>query len=151
MASPTLHPLAPDHLPPFIAAADGSDFLFTFMAVFTVALIVLIGVLYLSLHALPEKMAHESNHSQLQVVGILALLALFTHNNLFWVAAILVAAFRMPDFLTPLNSIADTLMAIYSRLPAASQTVTAQPVTAAPDPAPQPQTAQDAAPKRPET
>jgi hypothetical protein len=45
------------------------------------------------------------------VVEILALLALFTHNNLFWVAAILIAAFRVPDFLTPLNSIAESLKA----------------------------------------
>lgn len=110
--SPQTHPMAPEHLPPFIAAADGSDGLFTFMAVFTVTLIVLIGVLYLSLHAIPERMAHKSNHSQMQVVGILAILALFTHNNLFWVAAILVAAFRMPDFLTPLSRIADTLTAM---------------------------------------
>lgn len=104
--------MAPEHLPPFVAGADGSDPLFTFMAVFTVSLIVLIGVLYLTLHAMPERMAHEANHSQMQVVGILALLALFTHNNLFWVVAILVAAFRMPDFLTPLSRIADTLTAM---------------------------------------
>ncbi len=107
-----MHPMAPAHLPPFIAAPDGSDFLFTFMAVVTVALIVGLGVLYLTLHSIPERMAHRSNHTQLQVVGILAILALFTHNHLFWVAAILIAAFRMPDFLTPLRRIADTLGAM---------------------------------------
>ncbi len=104
-----MNPMAPAYLPSYIAAADGSDFLFNFMAVFTIGTILLIGVGYLTLHAMPEKMAHESNHSQMQVVGILALLALFTHNNLFWVVAILVAAFRMPDFMTPLNSIASSL------------------------------------------
>lgn len=109
MAIPEINPMAPAYLPPYIAAADGSDFLFNFMAIFTLGVILLIGVLYLTLHAMPERMAHESNHSQLQVVGILALLALFTHNNLFWVVAILVAAFRMPDFMTPLNSIASSL------------------------------------------
>lgn len=103
--------MAPAHLPPYIAAADGGDLLFNIMAAFTVGVILLIGVLYLTLHAMPERMAHESNHSQMQVVGILALLALFTHNNLFWVVAILVAAFRMPDFMTPLNSIASSLQA----------------------------------------
>lgn len=107
--------MAPEHLPPFIAAADGSDMLFTGMAIFTVVLILLIGVLYLTLHAMPERMAHESNHSQMQVVGILALLALFSHNNLFWVAAILVATFRMPDYLTPINSIAASLEAATRR------------------------------------
>lgn len=104
--------MAPAHLPGFLAAADGSDPLFTFMSVFTIVLIVLIGVLYLTLHNLPERMAHESNHTQMQVVGILALLALFTHNNLFWVVAILIAAFKMPDFLTPLGRIADSLGAM---------------------------------------
>lgn len=110
-----IHPLAPEHLPSYIVAADGSDFLFTFMTVFTVGLILLIGILYLTLHAMPERMAHESNHSQMQVIGILALLALFTHNNLFWIIAILVAAFRPPDFLTPVTSIANSLATLASR------------------------------------
>lgn len=109
MTTDSIHPMAPEHLPSYITAADGSDFLFTFMTVFTIGLIILIGVLYLTLHAMPERMAHKSNHSQLQVVGILAILALFTHNNLFWVIAILVAAFRMPDFVTPLKNIAASL------------------------------------------
>ncbi|MDU9002832.1 hypothetical protein QO231_03060 [Sedimentitalea todarodis] len=107
--------MAPAYLPPFIAGPDGSDPLFTFMTVFAIGLVLMIGVLYLTLHAMPERMAHESNHSQMQVVGILALLALFTHNNLFWVVAILVATFRMPDFLTPLNSIAASLEAATRR------------------------------------
>lgn len=115
MDSPEINPLAPAHLPSYIAAPDGSDFLFTFMAVFTVALILGIGILYLTLHAMPERMAHEKNHSQMQVVGILALLALFTHNNLFWVIAILVAAFRMPDFMTPVTSIAQSLAVMAKR------------------------------------
>ena len=104
-----INPAAPEHLPSYIVAADGSDFLFTVMTVFTVLLILGIGILYLTLHAMPEKLAHKSNHTQMQVVGILALLALFTHNNLFWVIALLVAAFRPPDFMTPLTSIADSL------------------------------------------
>lgn len=104
--------MAPEHLPSFIAAADGSDFLFNVMAVFTIGLILLIGVFYLTLHSMPERMAHDSNHSQLQVVGILALLALFTHNSAFWIIAILVAAFRMPDFMSPITSIAKSLSVI---------------------------------------
>lgn len=107
--------MAPEFLPGFIASADGSDHLFNVMIFITIAAILLIGVFYLTLHAMPERMAHDSNHSQMQVVGILALLALFTHNNLFWVAAIMIAAFRMPDFLTPLNSIAASLEAANRR------------------------------------
>ncbi|MCA0872303.1 hypothetical protein LCL97_15820 [Seohaeicola saemankumensis] len=110
--SPTeaaLNPLAPDHLPSYIVSADGSDHLLTVMIIFTLALILGIGLLYLTLHALPEKMGHHANHSQMQIIGILALLALFTHNNAFWVIALLVAAFRPPDFLTPLRSISRSL------------------------------------------
>lgn len=103
--------MAAEHLPRYIVAADGSDYLFTVMAVFTVGLILLIGVGYFTLHALPERMAHKNNHSQFQLVGILALLALFTHNNIFWVAAVLVAGFQIPDLAAPLRAIADAIRA----------------------------------------
>ncbi|ABV93727.1 hypothetical protein Dshi_1988 [Dinoroseobacter shibae DFL 12 = DSM 16493] len=104
-----IHPMAPAHLPPYVAGADGSDFLMSFMVVFLIAVILGLGVAYFTLHALPEKMAHRSNAVQLQLISVLAMLALFTHNNLFWVAALVLAAFRPPDFITPLNSIAQSL------------------------------------------
>ncbi|SLN30724.1 hypothetical protein ROA7450_01343 [Roseovarius albus] len=112
MADPKIHPLAPEHIPSYVVQADGSDFLFNFMIVFTVGMILLIGVAYFTLHSVPEKMAHESNHPQFQLVGILALLALFTHNGLFWVAAILVAGFQIPDLAAPLRSIADAIRSL---------------------------------------
>ncbi|MDA7963954.1 hypothetical protein [Ruegeria sp.] len=104
--------MATGHIPSYVVQADGSDFLFTFMLVFTVIVIILIGVAYFTLHAIPEKIAHQSNHPQFQLVGILALLALFTHNGLFWVAAILVAGFQFPDFAAPLRSIADAIRSL---------------------------------------
>jgi hypothetical protein len=103
------HPMAPDHLPGYIAAADGSDTLFTIMAVFVVGVILLLGVAYFTLHALPERMAHRANSTQLQLISILAILALFTHNNVFWVAALVLAAFRPPDLVGPLASMAQSL------------------------------------------
>ncbi len=109
MDTPELHPMASGHIPRYIAAADGSDYLFNVMIVFAVLAIVLIGVSYFTLHSVPEKMAHKSNHPQFQLVGILALLALFTHNGLFWVAAILVAGFQIPDLGAPLRAIADAI------------------------------------------
>ncbi|WP_170359214.1 hypothetical protein [Ruegeria arenilitoris] len=109
--------MATGHIPSYVTQADGSDFLFNFMVIFTVGLILLIGVAYFTLHSIPEKMAHENNHPQFQLVGILALLALFTHNGIFWVAAILVAGFQFPDFAAPLRAIAD---AIRSLAPGAS-------------------------------
>ncbi len=115
MDNSALHSMATGHVPGYLPAADGSDPLFTVVAVFTIGLIVAIGGLYFTLHAMPERMAHHGNHTQFQVIGILALLALFTHNNIFWVVALLLAAFRMPDFLTPLNSIASSLEALKNR------------------------------------
>jgi uncharacterized membrane protein YwzB len=107
-----IHPLAPDHLPRYFAAPDGSDYLFTAMVVLVVAVILLLGVVYFTLHSLPERMAHKSNATQFQLISILCILALFTHNNLFWVLALVLAAFRAPDFVTPLNSIAQSLQKI---------------------------------------
>jgi hypothetical protein len=40
---------------------------------------------------------------------VLALMALFTHNNVFWVATLILALLKLPDFLTPINSISESL------------------------------------------
>ena len=104
-----IHPMAPEYLPAFMPNADGSDALFTMVIIGTVLLIVVLGSFYFTLHSIPEKMAHESNSMQFQVIGILALLALFTHNNLYWVIALLLATVRFPDFLTPIESISRSL------------------------------------------
>ena len=103
------HALAPHELPGFLASADGSDKLMVFVIIFLLSLLLVIGNYYLKLHALPERMAHKTSHTQLQIITALALLALFTHNNLFWVAALLLAMVKFPDYLTPLNSIAKSL------------------------------------------
>lgn len=110
-----IHPMAPEHLPGYMAAADGSDTLFTVMVFFVVGLILLLGVAYFTLHALPERMAHKGNGTQLQLISILAMLALFTHNNLFWVAALVLAAFRPPDIAGPLGSMAQSLARLAGR------------------------------------
>ncbi len=113
--SDNIHPMAPEHLPFYFAAADGTDSLFTNMVFLTIAAIVLLGVFYFTLHSLPERMAHRGNATQLQLISILCLLALFTHNNIFWVIAIVLAAFRPPDLATPLNSIATSLQDLVGR------------------------------------
>ena len=104
-----IHPLAPHSLPPFVGAADGSDTLFS-VIIFIVILAVLgVGVFYLKLHAIPEQLAHKHGNTQSQLIMVLALLALFTHNNIFWVAALILALLKLPDFLTPINSISESL------------------------------------------
>ncbi|WP_299968703.1 hypothetical protein [uncultured Roseobacter sp.] len=107
--------MAPTHLPPYFAGADGSDQLFTIMVIFLVLAILLVGVAYFTLHALPERMAHKGNSAQLQLISILVMVALFTHNNIFWIIALVIAAFRPPDLITPLNSMAQSLQNLVSR------------------------------------
>lgn len=109
------HPMAPDHLPGYFAMADGSDSLFTMMVFFLLSIILLLGVAYFTLHALPERMAHQGNSAQLQLISVLVMLALFTHNNIFWFVALALAAFRPPDLVSPLNSIAQSLQNLANR------------------------------------
>ncbi len=104
-----LHPLAPHALPPFVGAADGSDPLFTAIVFIVILAVLGVGVFYLKLHAIPEQLAHKHGNTQSQLIMVLALLALFTHNNIFWVAALILALLKLPDFLTPINSISESL------------------------------------------
>ncbi|MAZ33500.1 MAG: hypothetical protein CMO06_10180 [Thalassospira sp.] len=100
------------HAPFFIAGPGQSDVLFTIVIWSVVLAVFGLGALYLSLHALPERLAHHANHTQIQLISILTLLALFTHNNLFWLAALVIAVVQVPDFYTPINAIADAVKAM---------------------------------------
>ena len=107
--SETLHPAATDHLPPFITAPGETDILMTVMAVVLIGAVLLVGVLYFRLHALPEHIAHRSHKLQLEIVAVLGLLALFTHEHLFWIAGLLLALIDFPDFGGLLGRIARSL------------------------------------------
>ena len=111
----TIHPLATEHLPPFVTAPGETDILFSVTVVFLIVMILLLGVFYFRLHALPERMAHRANRTQIEIIGVLALISLFTHNHLFWIAGLLLAMIQFPDFRTPVVSIADSLNRIASR------------------------------------
>ena len=104
-----IHPLAPHSLPPFVGAADGSDPLFSAIIFIVILAVLGVGVFYLKLHAIPEQLAHKHGNTQSQLIMVLALLALFKHNNIFWVAALILALLKLPDFLTPINSISESL------------------------------------------
>ena len=104
-----IHPLAPHSLPPFVGAADGSDPLFSAIIFIVILAVLGVGVFYLKLHAIPEQLAHKHGNTQSQLIMVLALLALFTHNNIFWVAALILALLKLPDFLTPIISISESL------------------------------------------
>jgi hypothetical protein len=107
--SETLHPLAPHHLPGFITAPGDTDVLMIVVAIILIGAVVAVGNLYLHLHTLPERMAHKSQKLQFEIVAVLGLLALFTHNHLFWVIGLFLAMVDLPDFGTPLRRIAGSV------------------------------------------
>lgn len=115
--SEQMHPMGPHHLPFYLAAARETDVLMVVMGVFLVAALIWVGTLYLRLHSLPERMAHKSEKLQFEIVAILGLLALFTHIHLFWVAGLLLAMIDIPDFGTPLRSIAGSVEKIADTMP----------------------------------
>lgn len=104
-----INPLAPHHLPAFITAPGQTDGLLVGIGIFLLVVIFLLGIVFLWLHSLPERVAHKGKKLQFEVVAILCLLALFTHNNLLWGAALLLAFIDLPDLATPLGRISDTL------------------------------------------
>jgi len=108
MAEP-LHPAATHHLPAFVTAPGETDVLFVVMTMFVLLAVIGIGIFYFKLHALPEQMAHRGQKVQFELVAVLALLALFTHNHAFWIAGLLLALVPLPDFMTPLSSMARSL------------------------------------------
>lgn len=107
--SEPLHPAAPHHLPGFITAPGDTDVLMLVVGIILLAAILFVGNIYLQIHSLPERMAHKSQKLQFEIVAVLCLLALFTHNHLFWVIALLLAMVDLPDFSTPLRSIAGSV------------------------------------------
>ena len=101
------HPLASHHLPWFTPGADGGDPLFTVATLSVVAAVGLLGVLFFTLHSLPERLGHKK--LQFEIVAVLGLLSLFTHVHAFWVAGLLLALIDLPDFTTPLKRMSAAL------------------------------------------
>jgi hypothetical protein len=87
------------------------------MGIFLVGTVFWVGTLYWKLHSLPERMAHKSEKLQFEFVAILGLISLFTHMHIFWVAGLLLALIDIPDFGTPLRSIAGSVEKIADATP----------------------------------
>jgi hypothetical protein len=107
--SESLHPSAPHHLPGFITAPGDTDILMVVVGIVLIGAVLMVGNFYLHLHTLPERMAHKSQKLQFEIVAVLGLLALFTHIHLFWIIGLLLAMIDLPDFSTPLRSIAGSV------------------------------------------
>ena len=103
--SATQHPLAPHTLPWFITSPGDTDMLYVITTVVVVIAVMLLGVFFFWLHSLPERMGHKK--LQFEVVAILGLISLFTHQHIFWIIGLLLAVIDLPDFTTPLGRIAD--------------------------------------------
>src|ERR1700726_4458411 len=109
--------MTPHHLPFYVVKPGETDVLMIVMGIFLIAAVLCVGNIYLRLHSLPERMAHKSQKLQFEIVAILGLLALFTHIHLFWIAALLLAVIDIPDFGTPLRSIAGSVEKIADTMP----------------------------------
>jgi hypothetical protein len=107
--SESIHPSAPHHLPSFITAPGDTDILMVVIGIFLIVVVLAVGNFYLHLHSLPERMAHKSQKFQFEIVAVLGLLSLFTHNHLYWVIGLFLAMIDLPDFSTPLRRIAGSV------------------------------------------
>jgi hypothetical protein len=135
--STAINPAAPHFLPSFITAPGETDPLLVGAAIFLVVLLLVLGSTYFWLHSIPERIAHGAGKIQFQLVAVMSLLALFTHNNAFWVGALLLALIPIPDFWTPLAQMAESLAKMAGRrLRNAPVDETAAPQEAAITPAP---------------
>jgi hypothetical protein len=65
--------------------------------VFVPVFILVAGLLMLPLHHLPMQIA-RTEEAQYEVVAVLCVLALLTQENLYWIAALLLAVTDIPDF-----------------------------------------------------
>jgi hypothetical protein len=126
----SLHPAAPHHLPGFITAPGDTDILMVVVGIILIAAVLGVGNFYLHLHTMPERMAHKSQKLQFEIVAVLGLLALFTHNHLFWVIGLFLAMIDLPDFSTPLRSIAGSVEKIAGVPPGEEAAETASAETA---------------------
>ena len=74
------NPIATHHLPFFVTPPGQTDVLYNISMIFVVAMIVLFGVIFLTIHSLPERLAHKTKKIQLDIVAVLCLLALGTND-----------------------------------------------------------------------
>ena len=98
-----------DLLPFFITAPGESDILFTAVTVSLILIVLGFGALYFTIQAIPDRLVEGTSKAQMQLDGILGLVSLFTMNNAYWIAALLLAAIRIPDLVTPFKSMSRSL------------------------------------------
>lgn len=123
--------MAPHNLPFYIILPGQTDVLMIVTGIILIAAVFGVGLLYWHLHSLPERMAHKTQKLQFEIVAVLGLLALFTHEHLYWIAALVLALIELPDFGTPLRSIAGSVERIADSTSQVGVSEAPQPDTAA--------------------
>ncbi len=108
----SIHPQATHNLPIFITAPGDTDVTMVCTALFLLGAVIAFGVFYFRLHSLPEHIAHKADKVQMEIVSVLCLIALFTHEHIYWIAGLLLAFIDIPDFGTPLRRIAGSVARI---------------------------------------
>jgi len=101
------HAAAPHFLPWFVTAPGETDVLYVITTVVVVVSVLLLGVFFFWLHSLPERLGHKK--LQFEFVAVLGLISLFTHMHIFWIIGLLLALIDLPDLMSPLRRIADSV------------------------------------------
>ena len=86
-------------LPFWVTAPGETDGFLIVVGLLLVLVLLGFGALYFTVQAIPDRMAAGAHKVQMQLVGVLGLLSLFTLNNAFWIAAILIAAVPLHEIL----------------------------------------------------
>ena len=97
----TQNPVASDPVPFFVTPPGQTDMLFHVVAWFVLLCVIGLGVIFFTIHSLPDRIAHKTKKVQLDIVAVLCLLALLTNEHAFWFAALILAFIDLPDFLSP--------------------------------------------------
>jgi hypothetical protein len=119
----TQNPAASGHLPYFITPPGETDVILHVVGWFVLLCVIGLGVIFFTIHSLPERMAHRTKKVQLDIVAVLCLLALLTNEHVFWFAALILAFIDLPDFLSPVLRIATAIENIAGKNPAESSGV----------------------------
>lgn len=98
-----------EYLPFYITGPGESDLLFGAVTIALVLIVIGFGALYFTIQAIPDRLVKGTSKAQMQLVGILGLISLFTMNNAYWIAALLLAAVRIPDIGKLFKSISQPL------------------------------------------
>ncbi|SMP11157.1 hypothetical protein [Shimia sagamensis] len=94
-------------LPFWVTGPGQTDGFMWAVGVVLVAVLIGFGTLYFTIQSIPDRMATGAHKVQMQLVSMLGLVSLFTMNNAFWIAAILIAAVPLhevfPAFRAPIE------------------------------------------------